>query len=58
MYKAMDSGKKVRRPCWNPSAYMKLNNDGIEETYIDDKIVALGFRSFDDLDVNDYEIVD
>ncbi len=45
MLEALERGCSVRRPSWAAGAYMKQRSlDGLEETYIDGKVVALGFR--------------
>lgn len=56
MYEALEQGKCVRRPSWRPDAYMKLNSEGVEETYFGEKLVAMGYRDLGD-SCSDWEIV-
>lgn len=56
-WKAMEDGKKIRRPSWREGYYMTIEN-GIEMTY-DEKgtHIATGFRSFTGEPVIDWEVV-
>ena len=48
-WKAMDEGRAIRRPSWEPGRYMVIES-GIEKTYEGEKVIAWGYRvlSMDD----------